>query len=78
LRNRVAARQAANASISEADVSVLEHQLETSDRLTDAERRRTASIDTEITLNTQEILEQIQAIRHSPQRASDLAGKLLH
>lgn len=63
LRSRIAARQAAGTSASEADVSVLEHQIATSDPLTAAERRRTVRIDTESTDDSQRVLEQILAAR---------------
>ena len=63
LRNRIAARQAAGTDVSEADISVLEYQLETSDCLTDAERQRTVIIDTEATETNQRLLERIVAIR---------------
>ncbi len=65
LRRRIVARQAADTNVSEADLSVLEHQLRTSDRLTKAERARTVSIDTEANENNQAVLEQIRAIRPS-------------
>jgi len=63
LHSRVTARQAAGLSVSEADVGVLEHQIETRDRLTGTERRRTVRIDTESTLGSQQILERILAAR---------------
>ncbi len=63
LRNRIVARQAANVSVSEADLCVLEYQLKTSEELDEAERRRTVTIDTEATKNGQEISRSIQAIR---------------
>ena len=65
LRKRVAKRQAAQAGVSEADVRVLEHQLETADRLTRTERQRTVSIDTEAIKSSREILERVQAIRQN-------------
>ncbi len=67
LRNRITRRQSSEASVSEADLRVLERQLETSDRLSEAERRRTVSIDTEVDdlQNHREILGRIEAIRQS-------------
>lgn len=63
LRNRIVERQTKDTGVSEANLEVLEHQLGSSDRLSDAERRHTVSIDTETMEFGHELLQQIQAIR---------------
>jgi predicted kinase len=59
LRQRISSREREGSDISEADLSVLEHQLETYTGLDDDEQGYTVTIDTESINESQQILELI-------------------
>jgi predicted kinase len=59
LRQRLRDRSAARGDASEADVAVLEHQLETADELSDAERRITIGCDNSVSVGVGDLVRKV-------------------